>query len=92
MFIIADLVTLNMKLSNKRVTKVLIRLHRCAGWSVPLLFTNPENRFSHFKPHIGFNKSHHNITHVPSSLSMSMLTLYAQTRLFIAHCVTTILS
>ena len=28
-------------LSNKRITKALIRLCGCAGWSVPLLFTNP---------------------------------------------------
>ena len=34
-------------LSNKRITKTLIRLHRCAGWSPPLLFVNPEDRFSH---------------------------------------------
>ena len=40
---------LNMRLSNKRIAKVLIRLRRCAGWSWPLLFTNPEDRFScHF--------------------------------------------
>ena len=29
-----------MILSNKRTTKALIRLRRCAGWSVPLLFAN----------------------------------------------------
>ena len=27
--------------SKKRITKVLIRLRRCAGWSAPVLFTNP---------------------------------------------------
>ena len=33
-------------------TKVLIRLRRCAGWSVPLLFANPEDRFSHVEANI----------------------------------------
>ena len=28
-----------MILSNKQITKVLIRLRRCAGWSAPLLFS-----------------------------------------------------
>ena len=31
---------------NKRVTKALIRLCRCEGWSASLLFANTENRFS----------------------------------------------
>ena len=35
-----------MILSNKRITKVLIRLRGCAGWSAPLLFANPEDRVS----------------------------------------------
>ena len=34
-------------LSRKWTTKVLIRLHRCAGWSAPLLFAHGINRFSH---------------------------------------------
>ena len=33
-----------MIFSNKGITKVLIRLCRCTGWSVPLLFANPEDR------------------------------------------------
>ena len=32
--------SLDMILSKTRITKVLIRLRRCAGWSVPLLFAN----------------------------------------------------
>ena len=32
--------SLDMILSNKRITKALIRLHGCAGWSVSLLFPN----------------------------------------------------
>ena len=34
-----------MILSNKQITKVLISLHICAGWSVPLLFANPKDKF-----------------------------------------------
>ena len=41
-----------MKLSNKRITKGLIRLPRCAGWSAHVLFTNPEDRFSRVEAHI----------------------------------------
>ena len=44
--------SLYMVLSNKRITKVLIRLRRCAGWSAPLLFANTEDRFSHVDAHI----------------------------------------
>ena len=32
---------LDMILSNKRITKALIRLSGCAGWYAPLLFANP---------------------------------------------------
>ena len=35
---------LNMVLSKKRITKVLIRLRGCAGWSAPVLFANPERQ------------------------------------------------
>ena len=41
-----------MILSNKGITKALIRIP--AGWSVPLLFTNPEDRFSHVKAHFQY--------------------------------------
>ena len=38
---------LDMLLSNTRMTKALIRLRGCAGWSVPLLFTiSTADRFS----------------------------------------------
>ena len=33
-----------MVLSNKRMTKALIRLRGCAGWSAPLLFANPRRQ------------------------------------------------
>ena len=38
--------------NNKQITKVLISLHKCAGWSAPLLFAHPEDRCSHVKAHI----------------------------------------
>ena len=38
--------------SNKRITKALIRLRGCAGWSVPLLFANTEDRISRVDPHM----------------------------------------
>ena len=38
------------KQTNK--SKALISLHGCAGWSTPLLFANPEERFSLVKAHI----------------------------------------
>ena len=41
-----------MILYNKRITKALIRLHACAGCSVPLLFINPEDRFSRVVAHM----------------------------------------
>ena len=44
-----------MILSKKRITKVLIRLRGCAGWSAPVLFANsqmPEDRFSRMEAHI----------------------------------------
>ena len=39
-----------MVLSNKRIIKALIRLRGCTGWSAPLLFANPEDRFSSSRP------------------------------------------
>ena len=44
-----------MMLSSKDIIKVLIRLHVCAGWSAPLLFTNPEDRFSCIKAQVIVN-------------------------------------
>ena len=35
-----------MIFSNKRITKAVIRLRGGAGWSAPVLFANPEDRFS----------------------------------------------
>ena len=33
-----------MVLSEKRITKALIRLRGCAGWSAPVLFANPRRQ------------------------------------------------
>ena len=39
--------SLDMMVSNTRITKALIRLCGCTVWSAPVLFANPEDRFSH---------------------------------------------
>ena len=40
--------SLNIILSNNLITKTLISLHRCVGWSAPLLFANPQRQvYSH---------------------------------------------
>ena len=44
---ISDIETRSIILSRKQTTKALIRLHRCTGWSAPLLFAYGINRFSH---------------------------------------------
>ena len=45
-----------MLLSKKRIIKVLIRLRGCVGWSAPVLFANPEDRFSRIGPiFVGLN-------------------------------------
>ena len=41
---ISFVASLDMLLSNKLITKALIRLHGCAGWTAPLLFTNPQRQ------------------------------------------------
>ena len=38
-------VSLDMVLSNKGITKALIRLCACAGWSAPFLLANTEDRY-----------------------------------------------
>ena len=34
-----EIASIGIKLSEQQTSKVLIRLHKCAGWSAPLLFT-----------------------------------------------------
>ena len=41
---ISPLGSLHTELSVKRITKALIRLRACAGWSAPLLFANPRRQ------------------------------------------------
>ena len=48
---ILPVASLDMILFNKQITKVLIRLRAWAGWSTPLLFANPEDRFSRRDPY-----------------------------------------
>ena len=48
-----------MILSKKRITKALIRLHGCAGWSAPVLFANPRRQvFSHRGPYRNAESDH----------------------------------
>ena len=43
---IALIASLDMKLSNKQITKTIITLCGCAGWSAPLLFAITGQAFS----------------------------------------------
>ena len=48
-------------LSKNRITKVLIRLRGCAGWSAPVLFTNPRRQvFSRRGPYGKYSKISNN--------------------------------
>ena len=49
---ISPVASLDMLLSEKQITMTLISLPGHAGWSVPLLFANPEDRFSLVETHI----------------------------------------
>ena len=50
---ISPISRLHMILSNKRITKVLISLRGCAGWSAPVLFANPRRKvFSRRGPYV----------------------------------------
>ena len=50
-FKISLVASLDMMLSIKQSTKVLIRLHECASWSAPLLFACNKVSFSPAKAH-----------------------------------------
>ena len=41
-----------MVLFKKRITEALIRQRGCAGWSAPVLFTTPQDRFSRIEAHL----------------------------------------
>ena len=50
---ILHVASIYMILSKKRIlTKGLISLRECAGWSGHLLFANAEDKFSHVKAHL----------------------------------------
>ena len=50
--------SLDIILSNKRITKAPISLCRCASWSAPLLFANPQRQvFSHRGPYAIYKPS-----------------------------------
>ena len=50
---ISPVPSLHVILSTKRITKALIRLRGCAGWSAPVLFANPRRQvFSRRGPFI----------------------------------------
>ena len=51
---ISPVASLAIILSSERITKVLIRLRGCAGWSVPSLFATQEDRVSHVEAHLSF--------------------------------------
>ena len=48
--------SIEMILSTKRITKALISLHRCAGWSAQLLIAPPSPFF--LRPGLIYNKTH----------------------------------
>ena len=50
--------SLDMILSIEKITKALIRLCRCAGWSVPMLLANPKDRFSYVMAHVCMIKTY----------------------------------
>ena len=49
---ISLLASLDMILLDKRITKALINLRGCAGWSVPVLFANPRRQVFSREAHI----------------------------------------
>ena len=44
--------SLDIILCRERITKVLIRLRRCTGWSAPMLFLYDNIRFSPIESHV----------------------------------------
>ena len=57
--------SLDMILSKQRITKALISLRGSTGWSAPLLFANPEDRFSSVKAHMQLQQPLHFTTADP---------------------------
>ena len=60
--------SLDIILSNKQITKVLISLRGCAGWSPPLLFPNPRRQvFSRQSPYM---TGYHGILNIHTGLQI----------------------
>ena len=64
-----------MILSKKLITTMLISLLGCAGWSAPLLFANPKDRFSRVEAH--FITSHYSHQAFVRPLALHLLVLSA---------------
>ena len=62
---ILDLARIGIILSSQWTTKGLIRLRRCTGWSVPLLFAYDINRFSHDVAHVIRSQCQYQLTWRP---------------------------
>ena len=66
-----------MILSSKIITKALISLRRCAGWSAPLLFTNPGRQvLSRWGPYHNYAKDTRNSVSLHLSPYHSKYILY----------------
>ena len=60
--------SLDIILSNKQITKALISLRGCAGWSPPLLFPNPRRQvFSRQSPYM---TGYHGILNIHTGLQI----------------------
>ena len=49
---ISPVASIDKILSKKGITMAMTSLRRCEGWSTPLLFAHPEDRFSRVEGHI----------------------------------------
>ena len=54
---ISFVASLDMIHSNKQITKALIRLHGCTGWSAPMLFANLQSQVFSRCPYMAFKKA-----------------------------------
>ena len=61
---ILALASICITLARQRTARVMIRLQGCAGWSVPFLFANGINRFSHDVAQLSDLMSKHDLDRV----------------------------
>ena len=54
---ISPMASLDIMHSKKQIIKALFSLHGCAGWSAPLLLTNPEDSFARAKAYMIYKES-----------------------------------